>query len=808
MKISLLFIFFFNSIFAFSQAFETKILVVDEFSNPIEGAHVFILNSTIGEITDTQGKCVLRWPKDLAHQIVISHIGYENVNIGSELLKTSSEIFSVTLKINNNAFSEVVLIAKRDSRWRKNYKLFRKILLGEDKAADKCEILNPEVIRFNNDDGIFRAYADEAIKIRNHYLGYDITFILEELVEEPDGSSHYIGESKFADLHPVNVPGNIRKRRERSYISSRRHFFKNLIEQRAKEQGYEFSISKYHSGGFIELSRPNSQELLKFDSLSGFYHLYFPEFLCVDNKRVKVVDEISTKEVNSMESQRRINSSQTGEDFRMSFASSQLYKLSSYLILDVYGNVYNSTDLKEYGYWAKLRLGSMLPLDYKLEIEKKLDHQLSSKAKNDTVDYYDFLSLIIESEVNKKNILQSIDQNWRDIYFAPLIELLKMSTDEKLMVDIKSLLSKKSDGNIDNYYDGLQWLWSKEYGFPSFYADFKAQLYQYLDPHFKTYFEGRGEESIISLDEVLWGGVRQDGIPPLRFPTMVDVNEANYLNPSDLVFGFVINGIAKAYPKRILAWHEFFVDDFENIRVAGVYCTLCGTVIGYNMESQGVFHDLGTSGFLYRSNKLMYDKQTQSLWSTIEGKPVVGPLVDKGIQLETYPVVTTTWKEWNEKYPNTKVLSINTGYKRNYSEGEAYRKYFSDDALMFPVPKDDHRLKNKEEVLVLRPENYQNTPLAISVEYLRKHQIYQSVIGGLPFVVLTENNGIIRAYKSMGVKFASYENEFLLDEQSQKWVISEEYLKSPSGKYLERIPTHQIFWFAWYNMFPNTKLIR
>ena len=82
-------------------------------------------------------------------------------------------------------------------------------------------------------------------------------------------------------------------------------------------------------------------------------------------------------------------------------------------------------------------------------------------------------------------------------------------------------------------------------------------------------------------------------------------------------------------------------------------------------------HNLGTSGFLYRSNKLMYDQDTQSLWNTIWGQPVVGPLVDRGIVLERLSVVTTTWGEWRRRHPDTKVLSLNTGYDRDYTEGAA-----------------------------------------------------------------------------------------------------------------------------------------
>ena len=90
--------------------------------------------------------------------------------------------------------------------------------------------------------------------------------------------------------------------------------------------------------------------------------------------------------------------------------------------------------------------------------------------------------------------------------------------------------------------------------------------------------------------------------------------------------GISLGDDVRAYPKRILAWHEMFVDTVGGISVAGVYCTLCGTMILYETTRNGVDHELGTSGFLFRSNKLMYDRATQSLWNTLWGKPVIGPL--------------------------------------------------------------------------------------------------------------------------------------------------------------------------------------
>ena len=132
-------------------------------------------------------------------------------------------------------------------------------------------------------------------------------------------------------------------------------------------------------------------------------------------------------------------------------------------------------------------------------------------------------------------------------------------------------------------------------------------------------------------------------------------------------------------------------------------------MIPYESVVDGRHITFGTSGLLYRSNKLMFDNETKSLWNTLEGVPVVGPLVNSGVRLRHRSVVTTTWKEWRRKHLETTVLSLDTGHERDYREGAAYRDYFSTDDLMFAVSKTDRRLKNKDEVVVTLLEGKDGT---------------------------------------------------------------------------------------------------
>lgn len=422
-----------------------------------------------------------------------------------------------------------------------------------------------------------------------------------------------------------------------------------------------------------------------------------------------------------------------------------------------------------------------------------------------------FYNLFREDPTLTEEALAHINSTWKEAYIPMLLDVAYITNSPSISnQSLKILREKTGKKYYKNVGKWFEWLWSKEENVIPLYGDWMSLIYQNIDPKFDTYFRGRTQESLIRLDEVRWGGVVQDGIPPLRKPKMISVEEADYLGDRDIIFGIIINGDARAYPKRILAWHEMFVDEIGGESVAGVYCTLCGTVIAYNTMHDSTNYNLGTSGFLYRSNKLMYDKATQSLWNTIEGKPVIGPLINQGIELETFSVVTTTWKEWKKRHSDTKVLSLETGHQRNYDEGAAYRRYFSTDKLMFNVPKLDKRLKNKDEVLIVRADGYQKDPLAISASFLKKNIVYTDKIHDTSFVVITDKSGANRVYESKEHVFTERQGDAIKDENGNSWIEEEDYLfkfREPETKVF-RLPSHRIFWFAWYNTYENTRLVK
>ena len=334
-----------------------------------------------------------------------------------------------------------------------------------------------------------------------------------------------------------------------------------------------------------------------------------------------------------------------------------------------------------------------------------------------------------------------------------------------------------------------------------------AEVHRRIDGNFQL-FLGGDREYRIRVEEITWGGVVKDGIPALTNPEFTSVQEAEYMEPQNLVFGVRINGDARAYPLRILNWHEMFNDTVGGVPVSLAYCTLCGSGILFETQLKGYPHPLilGSSGFLYRSNKLMYDTYTHSLWNQFTGEPVVGPLAGSGIQLKVRPVVITSWERWVKENPETTVLSIDTGYSRDYGTGVAYRDYFASNELMFPAAVDETDFRAKDYIFSLRGSPIQKAwPLAL----FEGGQVINDSAGNLALVLIgNSKTRTVRAFESGGIEFTGSGDPDTVRGDGQDWSVTEEGLRSADGRVLARLPGHVGFWFAWQNYYGKQGEIR
>ena len=331
---------------------------------------------------------------------------------------------------------------------------------------------------------------------------------------------------------------------------------------------------------------------------------------------------------------------------------------------------------------------------------------------------------------------------------------------------------------------------------------FLAGLLGGLDENYKTFIYP-GVAHRIRLEEIAWGGVpARDGIPPLDHPKMLLADEAPYMRDTERVFGIEINGDARAYPHRFMDWHEMLNDTIGGQPVSLAYCTLCasGILFDTRREDSEAF-TFGSSGLLYRSNKLMFDYASNSLWNQFTGEPVVGTLARSGIALPVLPVVTTSWEKWREAHPATTVVAMGTGFQRDYRPGKAYGHYFGTADLMFPTLTGERALRQKEQVFGLRMAGAHK---AWPLKRFRGGVVLNDIAGTVPIVLIgNAKTRDVRAYRREAHEFEFVSRDDLTSVQTQEgvWRVSESELVGPNNQRLPRLPGHLAFWFAWHNYF-------
>lgn len=359
------------------------------------------------------------------------------------------------------------------------------------------------------------------------------------------------------------------------------------------------------------------------------------------------------------------------------------------------------------------------------------------------------------------------------------------------------------------YYEWVEWVGAHPDIEPrQGYVAFKAQLLARIDPRYRQVLY-EGVTARIRLEEVVWGGVKLGGIPALRNPATVPATEASYLRDDELVFGASVNGEHRAYPLRIMDWHEMLSDELGGEPVTLSYCTLCRSgILFHSRGADGGARIFGTSGLLYRSNKLMIDQATLSLWSNLTGEPVVGLAASSGYRLEVLPMTLTTWGEWRRRHADTTVLDLEpltSRYAFRYEPGagdEARR------GVSFPVWRRDDRLEGKTEVYTLR---IGDRAKAYSVDKVLAAGVVNDAVGPEPVVLVADpEGGSIRAFARGQRVFRRNQGGELVDEQGQVWQLTETTLEAIDGEEetapLPRLPGHVAFWFGWYGFFPETEL--
>ena len=277
-----------------------------------------------------------------------------------------------------------------------------------------------------------------------------------------------------------------------------------------------------------------------------------------------------------------------------------------------------------------------------------------------------------------------------------------------------------------------------------------------------------GTKYLIHPSEIQSGGPPKDGIPSIDNPVFVSVREADeWIEDNELVLGIDYRGERRAYPAQIMVWHEIVNDTISGDPLLITWCPLCGTGIAYERSLDGKAVEFGTTGRLYNSNLVMYDRETETWWTQIGGTAILGPLT--GGRLRAVTIDTVSWRAWKERYPLSLVLGRDTGYDRPYGR-DPYGNYYVERGIMFPVENEDESVHPKTVIFGVEIEGAFK---AYREDDLIAEGTIEDTVGGRRIRLVRDDAGLV-SITDLG-----------------------------SG---EEIVKERGFWFSWYAFHPETLL--
>lgn len=358
-------------------------------------------------------------------------------------------------------------------------------------------------------------------------------------------------------------------------------------------------------------------------------------------------------------------------------------------------------------------------------------------------------------------------------------DMMRFARSEGLMTALASVTARLLNISYEknNYWDHtVNHLMAWNIPAPPDYLRVKKNIFTSLVPGWDNIFvEGKIDWRLVS-----WGGVLIDDrpfgttdepcncIPAADNPDVTSAVDAKWLKDDDIIFGVSINGEHRAYPRRIMEVREMVNDTLGGRDLGIPYCTLCGAAQAYFTDEMpdGVERPvLRTSGLLIRSNKVMYDLNTFSVFDTFLGHAVTGPLAGKNIQLKQAGVVTSEWGAWKRAHPDTTVLAESLALGRDFD----FRNNRDASGPIFPIGDVDPRLPVQEDILGLLTDK--GVPVAFQVSKALE--------------VLKRGDEIV------------FEDTSLLLEGSGIKAVD---------KAGNDLGAHQAFWFAWSQFHRDTKL--
>jgi len=397
-------------------------------------------------------------------------------------------------------------------------------------------------------------------------------------------------------------------------------------------------------------------------------------------------------------------------------------------------------------------------------------------------------------------------------FIAPLVDMLWLDVGwERWVREALETISGERFATTTGWYS---WMTTESPELPEGYAEWKGRLLAVIDPSLPELIPEEPVGDGPGPEDLVWSLLRADAIPPLVDPPNVHRVEELYLNDSDIVYGVEVDGVQRAYPDRIIGWHGSVADNVNGVQILLWHCPTCGGAVVFNrLATDGVAHNFVASGLMWESRRLYRDEETNSLWDAVSGRAVAGPLAEAGVHLVPRLSVRTTWGDWASRYPNTRVLSLDTGHVRDYAPG-AYLVATLDatddtEAPAFPISTLDDRLPALTPVLAVTVNGARKAyPLAA----LESTGLLADTVGGVDIVLLSSGPGTgATAYDTAGTAFVGLSgppsDRVLTDSEDLTWFVSEaRLLNTRNSRVRTSVPSQTAYWFAWSGAFPDTEV--
>ena len=330
-------------------------------------------------------------------------------------------------------------------------------------------------------------------------------------------------------------------------------------------------------------------------------------------------------------------------------------------------------------------------------------------------------------------------------------------------------------------------------------------------------------QPLVNPAYIIPGGPPPDGIPAIDHPRFLHTAQVNFLSANEPVLALQIGADARAYPVQVLIWHEIVNDTVGHAPVAVTYCPLCNSAIAYDRRLAGRVLSFGTSGKLYDSNLVMYDRQSQSLWVQFTGQAVAGVLT--GHELRPYPLQTVAWDQWRAGHPHGWVLSRDTGYTRAYG-ANPYPGY--DDIHSRPFLFSGQVNGRYTAMTRLVGVHHGGDAVAVLLNTLQRRRVIDLTLAGQPVIVWWQPGtasalsaatvaggsdvGATGAFSPVvdgrRLHFLAVAGGFRDRETGSHWSVLGHAGAGPlAGENLTPVTHEDTFWFVWAAFRPHTRVV-